>query len=115
MRCPKQSESHNPSWWPRYHLPSQLPAQEEVLGNLGSTICPGQKPQGAALAVSSGAAVVWEAARGQPYRGFWQMLGYRPVPLQGSSYWRLVCTSSNLSVCTNFPGFLVEKCTFSST
>lgn len=37
MRGSKQemeSESHNPSWWLRYHLPSQLPAQEEMLGNL---------------------------------------------------------------------------------
>lgn len=57
----------------------------------------------------------WEAARGQLYRGFWMMLGYRPVPLQGSSYWRFDSTSSNLNVCSNFPGFLVEKWTFSST
>lgn len=43
------------------------------------------------------------------------MLGYRPVPLQGSSYRRFESTSSNLSVCSNFPGFLVEKWTFSFT
>lgn len=56
-----------------------------------------------------------EAARGQPYRGSWLMLGYRPVPRQSSSYWRFVSTSSNLSVCSNSPGFWVEKWTFSST
>lgn len=56
-----------------------------------------------------------EAARGQPYRGSWQMLGYRPMALQGSSYWHFVPTTSNLSVCSNFPGFSVKKWTFSST
>lgn len=29
-----QSESHNPSWWLRDHLPSQLPAQKEMLGDV---------------------------------------------------------------------------------
>lgn len=42
-------------------VPSALPApaQEEVLGDLRQHDLPRQKPQGSALAVSSGAAVVW--------------------------------------------------------
>lgn len=58
---------------------------------------------------------MWEAARGQPYRGSWLMLGYRPVPLQGSLYRCFIPTSSNLSICRNLPDFVGQKWTFSST
>lgn len=67
MRCSKQemqSESHNPSWWLRYRLLSQLPAQEEMLGDLRQHDLP--RP---------------EASRGSPGCGFrGQQCGRLPGP-----------------------------------